>query len=542
MSNQEVSAYKITKNLTTQLDSCNKYGTQSDGIPEMPESVTKRTVTQNSDGTWSENSITTVQPIKTPLEIRSQQYENKQTIVSDYKIFATPYDEQMYNYNSQINAKKLEIVNIYNSAVSFGCSTTSSTSLGSEDATIIISGVGVGIGSTLYRDQASISRYQNLENNSPNDVFLSSSQELSPSIFGEGYENTISDNTGSVIGPYRTITNNTTGSLIPPVAPEYSSVCAGCAASVLTIAAEISSLRELRNQHLSSTNLIKKDKTGEQVILWGMGQSQIEIDTKKSNLQTSISNVSSFVDDIVLDKLFLFFDAVKDYSIQTKIETSTGINKILGWDSLGSDASNATPSIISPTFDSGDGPSAWFNQYNITGKYFDLKKPYVDGDGSGILSGDVSYSIEAWFKITDDTSLTSNINTGGSNIIGITSTNGIGLQVYKPSGIRLNFGSRGTGSLENTTDLLLNKWYHVVCTREVGVNNRIYINTTLDNTSSISNLTVLPTTNIMRIGFCTSTYIQQYFPGKISVIRMYSKALSSVEVLKNYNAHKDRYI
>jgi hypothetical protein len=45
----------------------------------------------------------------------------------------------------------------------------------------------------------------------------------------------------------------------------------------------------------------------------------------------------------------------------------------------------------------------------------------------------------------------------------------------------------------------------------------------------------------MRVGFCLDDYINQYFPGKISVIRLYSKALSEAEVLKNFNASKERY-
>jgi hypothetical protein len=275
--------------------------------------------------------------------------------------------------------------------------------------------------------------------------------------------------------------------------------------------------------------------------MWGDKDAKKAIIGAKKEIEQSIKNISDFVDPIVLDNLVIYSDADKSYGITTSIENTTGINQVISFANLASDGVYATAPEESPTYDSSDGASVWFNQYGTTKKYLQFNKSYVDGDGSGIFSGDVSYTLEAWFKVTNDTTLTSDIDTGGASIIGISSSKGIGLQVYKPSGIRINSGSRQSGSLENTFDLSVNTWYHVAFVREVGKDNKIYINGILDNTSDISNLNVVSSNSPMRIGFCTSTYIRQYFPGKISAVRFYSKALTNVEVKQNYEAHVDRF-
>jgi len=526
MSLKEISAYKITTKLTSDLSDVNQYGIEPAGISTTPESLTIREVYENKDGTWSENLIVEVKPLKTPLEIKSEDDSKVDGIINDYENFAIAYDKEIYDYNELINQKKSLIISLISTAAGAACSV-------SEPSVAVINSVVCGIGSTIYNDKVSINTYPNLSKYSSDNIFKTSEQDLQPSNFGKGFENIIQDNSGASVGLYRTV-NGLTEFLIP------SSTCAGYATSISNLALEIDSLRKLRNQNLTPLNKIKDDKTGEEIVRWGEKQADTEIKQTKNNIKDALKNVSTFVDDIVYENLVIFLDAAKDYTISTKLDTSTGVNKINTWTSLSSDGNVGVASPEAPTYDGADGPSAWFNQYNITGKYFNLNKSYID-DNYGIASGNVSYSLESWFKITNDSNLTSNINTGGASIVGVSSTKGIGMQIYKPSGIRLDFGSRGNGNVVSTSNLSLNIWYHVVCVREVGVNNRIYINGSLDNTSNISNLSVISSTSPMRVGFSSSNYIQQYFPGKISVVRMYSKALSDAEVTKNYEAHKSRY-
>lgn len=526
MSLKEISAYKITTKLTSDLTDANQYGVEPVGISSTPESITIREVSGNKDGTWSENLTVEVKPLKTPLEIKAEDDKKVDGIISDYENFAISYDKEMYDYNQLINQKKSLIISLISTAAGAACSV-------SDPSDAIISGVVCGIGSTIYNDSVIINTYPNLNKYSSDNIFKSSTLDLQPSNFGKGFENIIADNSGADVGLYRTV-NGLTQFLVPD------STCAGYASSISNLALEIDALRKLRNQNLTPLNKIKDDKTGEEVLRWGEKQSDIEISQTKNNIKDALKNVSTFVDDIVYENLVIFLDSTKDYTLDSKLETSTGITKIYKWTSLSSDSNVGVSSPESPTYDSVDGPTAWFNQYNVTGKYFNLNKSYID-DGYGIISGNVSYSLESWFKITNDSNLTTNVNTGGASIVGVSSSKGIGMQIYKPAGIRLDFGSRGNGNLVSATTLYPNLWYHVVCVREVGVNNRIYINGSLDNTSDISNLSVISSTSSMRVGFSSSNYIQQYFPGKISVVRMYSKALSNDEVKKNFDAHKSRY-
>ena len=544
MSLKEISAYKITTKLTSDLTDVNQYGNEPDGVPKTPDSITQRQVSANKDGSWAENLVVEIKPIKSPLEIKIEEDNSVDGVINDYENFAISYDKEIYDYNELINQKKDEIISIIDSAENYTfvvgglpghCETTIKNA--------VIGGVVCGIGSTIYNDRAIINTYPNINNLSTDDIFKSVKVDLTPSNFGKGFENIIEDNGGEDLSKYKDISGllkiTTTVGEITLTTYFANATCAAYRDAIPPLALEIDELRKLRSTNLIPLNKIKEDKTGEQVMRWGDKQADNDIEESKTNIKTALSHVSTFVDDIIYDKLVIFLDVAKDFTVDKGIDVSTGVDKINKWKSLSSDGNVGVSSPESPTYDI-DGPSAWFNQYNITGKYFDLNKSYID-DNYGIVSGNVSYSLESWFKITDDSNLTGNINTGGASIVGVSSTKGIGMQVYKPSGIRIDFGSRGNGNLVSTSNLSPNIWYHVVCVREVGVNNRIYINGSLDNTSNISNLSVISSTSSMKVGFSSSNYIQQYFPGKISVVRMYSKALTDAEVSKNYLAHESRF-
>lgn len=560
MSTQEFYAFKLTEYFSQELKECNSFGTEPAEISTRPDSVTVRNVTQNVDGTWSSNPVTIVNPVKTPLEIEEEDAAKREQVINDYVNLARPYDEQMYQYNLQVNSIKQQIIDAVNAAVSYGCSTspsyqpsiTRSNGLGyqinvsnEEVPSLEINGVAVGVGSAILQDVLNVKRYLNLENLSSDNIFSSSSTSLSSSNYGMGYATEIIDNSGSSLGTYRIISGYTTSApLLPggPVIITNDQNCVDYGNTVLSLANSITGIRELRGNYLSLVNSIKDDKTKEELTRWGDKQVKNSIDSRKTQIQSSVKNISGFVDPITMDSLVIYLDSGKSYGISTSTDNITGTNKVLSWNNISTDGNKAVPIVENPTYDPIDGQSVWFNQYYTSGKYLEFNKSYIDGDGSGINSGNVSFTLESWFKITSDSDLTSNIDTGGASIIGISSTKGIGLQVYKPSGIRINFGSRGNGSLENSSNLSLNTWYHVACVREVGVDNKIYINGVLDNSSNISNLSVISSDQNMRIGFCSSSYIRQVFPGKISIIRFYSRALNTTEVRSNYDAQKTRFV
>ena len=89
------------------------------------------------------------------------------------------------------------------------------------------------------------------------------------------------------------------------------------------------------------------------------------------------------------------------------------------------------------------------------------------------------------------------------------------------------------------TYISVNTWKHIVCTYGAGVKT-IYLNTV--QIAQVTGITGTISTNT------TGLYIGAYGPGssyffngRIAISRVYNRALSSVEVLQNYEAQKSRF-
>ena len=171
------------------------------------------------------------------------------------------------------------------------------------------------------------------------------------------------------------------------------------------------------------------------------------------------------------------------------------------------------------------------NDYISTGKSF-LRNP------DDFSSGNSSYTLEAWIY---PTAYPSGELLSGSSIIGHASSDGFGMQLnYTSNKLLINFGARSTDNFNSVSHLNLNNWYHIVCAREVGVENKIYINGVKDSTYTISALTVNETLSEIQIGYAASR-ISSYFNGKIGLVRAYKKSLSDQEIQQNFEASRRRY-
>jgi hypothetical protein len=107
----------------------------------------------------------------------------------------------------------------------------------------------------------------------------------------------------------------------------------------------------------------------------------------------------------------------------------------------------------------------------------------------------------------------------------------------------------GTGSgstlFQNSTNHvgILNTWYQIVY-----VFTNVAANTfeTFVNGSSIGSVghslgSLLNTPTNLYIGSYNNGEYSQYFDGKIGITRLYNRALTSSEVLNNYNVDKSKY-
>jgi hypothetical protein len=533
----QIPAFNITSKLQSRLNFSLTAGTRDPLVgtgASLAESLNVQQVGQNANGTWNQVISEQEFPVKDQNETFSKIQQDRNEAIQSYEDMASIYDSDILNYNNQINQKKAQIISLVNTAIGFGCSDVSGNAAN-------INGVACGIGSTIRQDEATMKIYSNLTNYSSSNPFKPIvTENLSSSNIGKGFENNVSNNTGAIVGTNYRFINGLKVTLFPPGTSD--STCISYRDEINTLASEIATLRGQRDQYLSELNSLKNLKTRDEIAKWGSKKEESTITAYNAQLQDAIQVVSQFTDSIVTDQLIVHFDSALESGIEvsttpsTTSLTSSGIGyNVLSWNNLSGDGLYADQyGSSSSLLDPEDGPSVILD--DSSSQYFSIDNSYI---GSGKIEiGSSSYSIESWVKITSDSNLGITTTTNGATIVGINSIYGYGMQVFKPSGIRVSLGERNNGSLTNNTNLNLNTWYHVVGINQAGVGSKIYLNGILDGTGSEIDIT--SSLHSLNFGYAPEQ-ILQYFSGKLSVIRIYNKALTDTEVSQNFNAHKARY-
>jgi hypothetical protein len=220
--------------------------------------------------------------------------------------------------------------------------------------------------------------------------------------------------------------------------------------------------------------------------------------------------------DIVADGLVLYLDAGSPNSYRPDFGTT--------WKDM-SGLNNSGSLVNGPTYSSANGGSIVFDGVD------DLVNC---GNNSSVqIVGDMS--ILAWIKVTDFTNY--------NGIVGKTANNGIpnpyDYYLFQSSGLPSFL--RGTGSTYAsfiaTNPPSLGVWQHVAITM-LGTQVIHYLNGSSNGTGTISVSATNGANNLM-IGNRTDNFVD--FKGNISIVQMYNLALSSTEILQNFNAQKSRY-
>ncbi len=189
------------------------------------------------------------------------------------------------------------------------------------------------------------------------------------------------------------------------------------------------------------------------------------------------------------------------------------------WTDLSGNGNNVTL-INSPTYNSGNSGYLIFNGSNQYGAGTDLDLDYITIEGwvYSTAFGNNGYVVN---KNYNGTNVPYSLCLGNSNS---GATNGLGF--YGGSWYVTNVGT----NIMNT-----NAWYQVVGTFD-GTTLKYYLNASL-NASSTPPVNVLPKNNNV---FDVGRYLNDsaYFGGRIAIVRMYNRALSSTEITQNYNATK----
>ncbi len=195
------------------------------------------------------------------------------------------------------------------------------------------------------------------------------------------------------------------------------------------------------------------------------------------------------------------------------------------------------------------------NSLNGTLSNVTFIRPYFDFNGSNsqisitdntlLEPGTGNWTMEAWFR--------SDIVSGSQVVLGKFASGGEAIDVsysIRISGSTLSAQiGNGLGNTLNTHyanstgyTISINTWYHVVYVySNTGDTLTTYINGNSIGTASCTIGNLLNTTNNLYIGSYNNGEYSQYFNGQIGIVRLYSSALSSSNVLTNFNANRSIY-
>lgn len=234
----------------------------------------------------------------------------------------------------------------------------------------------------------------------------------------------------------------------------------------------------------------------------------------------------SYLGGIVKDGLILDLDAGKKDSYN-RLGTT--------WNDVSGNRNNGTLiNFSSPS------PQTIWNGDNGGSIIFDGTNDYVDCGNNSIINTAVNTcTINVWFKQTASASYKFLTGKGPSDA----DENFLLAVGYTDN--RLYFDVGGGGAYVYITySYSLNTWYNICATHNrVGGSSTllIYINGILIP-GTVINPTLTPITNNSNFTIGSARGNTLNFPGNISIVNLYNRALSSSEVLQNYNATKGRYI
>ena len=241
--------------------------------------------------------------------------------------------------------------------------------------------------------------------------------------------------------------------------------------------------------------------------------------TQQQIQQNYYNQLSTFqLPNIVTSNLVLWYDPNFSTSYPGSGSTITNLANT----SLPGTLSNIT--FTSPYF-----------SYNGTNSQVSVPDNALLEPGTGDLT------MEAWFRVTSNQS---------SVILGKFDPGGLSADVSYS--IRLNAGGSlfaqmgdGTGAFVNSTSYqtTTSTWYQVVYVWKNGATKTLetYINGVSIGSVNHTLNSLLNTPSNLYIGSYNGGEYSQYFNGRIGITRLYNTALTSANVLQNYNADKGKY-
>lgn len=190
--------------------------------------------------------------------------------------------------------------------------------------------------------------------------------------------------------------------------------------------------------------------------------------------------------------------------------------------------------------------SPTFSASNIGSLVFNGTTQYVDGIGAitdfAFIQNTGVYTISAWVRLT---SFNTDVYIMGNND-GASASKGFYLGVPSTSSssliLVLSRATAGSWTLAQTVTNFFtdSNWVNITCVGN-GVNNQFYRNGVAFSTAGAFNAfssgNSLATLGLGRI----NNFNSYYWPGNISTVSIYNRALTAAEVYQNYVATRGRY-
>ena len=196
---------------------------------------------------------------------------------------------------------------------------------------------------------------------------------------------------------------------------------------------------------------------------------------------------------------------------------------------------------------SGNGRNGTMSNISFTSPYFTYNGSSSQisiADNALLEPGSGDWTVEVWVNqaVAGNDVVLGKFNNGGLSA-------NVGYSIRTTSSTFYGQYGSGTGSgatlIQNSTNytVSLNTWYQIVYVfTNVAANTfQTFVNGSSIGSVSHSLASILNTSTNLYIGSYNGGEYSQWFDGKIGITRLYNRALTSSEVLNNYNVDKSKY-
>ena len=556
-------------------------------------------IEQTEDGTWSRSKYTPKETFydENVISDKETEIENKAEVLQR---LCREVDNKVMNFNSQINAKKQQIVTLSTEATNGNCNPgIAQSTTGTPGAVGYTTSLSNNI--TVNNDVEFVKIYDKMagpgyDSGAQNPFDPDRTIHLNSSYSGFGYKNVRdnvefrntsnvatgvkTDGSGSFIGNGRFDLTNTVVSHqagVPLAGYTYNgagvapatdtsvtaSRCVAIASSIDTIYQEIIQIRKDRDSLRGTLNEVKKNKSEKELTHWGMQNTKTESTRRRTSNQRAIEalkvldteeDTTALPEGLVLDldasnnsSYFgtgtIWYDLAESTDVAGNDADLVGISTFI----------ESTVTVLQNHFQlDGDDDHVNFEAPNIDANTTTvtvevLAQVHIDTqieDTNGyMIFGWDEYSVWTGPVIGNGTQIALGFNTGNGDLYGLTKERVGKLGINKDD-----------GPANPDSDSSPGQWTHYIFEMRKDVsytNNKIYINGNLQ--SALEVVRAGNGENSAERNFNPANYGQgrisgwrsntQYrIPMEISLFRVYNKALTQEEVTERYDAVGGRFI